>query len=155
MNAPGEKPSVKRVRVALRWAGSTAEIIALAATARSAREAADSLGVALGAIVKSLVFTVDGQPAMALVAGVAVAYAAAGEISRPVPGGMTISAVPIKASADVNRDLVVDRHDLMAVVRNMGSRPVSPVREDINHDGRIDVLDLAIVARYLGEEVPR
>ena len=69
MNAPGEKPSVKRVRVALRWAGSTAEIIALAATARSAREAADSLGVALGAIVKSLVFTVDGQPAMALVAG--------------------------------------------------------------------------------------
>ena len=69
MSSLSEKPSVKRVRAALGWAGSTAEIVELAATARSAREAADSLGVALGAIVKSLLFTVGGEPAMALVAG--------------------------------------------------------------------------------------
>ncbi len=64
-----ETPSVERVRAALAQAGSKAEVVALTRTARSAREAADSLGVALGAIVKSLVFTVGGQPAMALVAG--------------------------------------------------------------------------------------
>lgn len=62
-------PSVARVAQALRAAGSRAEVIALAETARSAEEAADSIGCELGAIVKSLVFTVGGQPVMALVAG--------------------------------------------------------------------------------------
>ncbi len=69
MTLPAKSASVERVRAALAWAGSSAEIVALTETARSAREAADSLGVALGAIVKSLVFTVGGEPAMALVAG--------------------------------------------------------------------------------------
>ncbi len=64
-----ETPSVERVRAALGWAGSSAEIVALTGSARSAREAADSLGGALGAIVKSLVFTVGGEPVLALVAG--------------------------------------------------------------------------------------
>ena len=90
MSLPAESPAVGRVLAALRWAGSTAEVVALAATARSAREAADSLGVALGAIVKSLVFTVGGQPAMALVAGdrrcdegaLAAALGLAGEVRR-------------------------------------------------------------------------
>ena len=36
--------------------GSAAEVIALADTARTAQDAADSVGVELGAIVKSLVF---------------------------------------------------------------------------------------------------
>ena len=88
---------------------------------------------------------------VALVAGAAIVYAAVTEISRPVPGGMTVNVVPIERSVDVNDDLLVDPLDLMAIARKMGSRPASPVREDINHDGRIDVLDLAIVARYLGE----
>jgi prolyl-tRNA editing enzyme YbaK/EbsC (Cys-tRNA(Pro) deacylase) len=66
---PLSNPSVQRVQAALRQAGSSAEVIALAETARSAQEAADSIGCALGAIVKSLVFTVGGQPVMALVAG--------------------------------------------------------------------------------------
>ena len=64
-----ERPAVLRVREALAAAGSEAEVIVLAGTARSAEDAARSVGVALGAIVKSLVFTVAGEPVMALVAG--------------------------------------------------------------------------------------
>ena len=69
MSALLERPAVVRVRAALTAAGSTAEIIALADTARSAQDAARSVGVELGAIVKSLVFAVDGRAVMALVAG--------------------------------------------------------------------------------------
>ena len=64
-----QRPSVRRVQEALTRAKSDAKIIALTATARSAQDAADSLGTALGSIVKSLVFTVDGQAVVALVAG--------------------------------------------------------------------------------------
>ncbi|MBA2691764.1 MAG: YbaK/EbsC family protein [Rubrobacter sp.] len=45
-----------RVEEALRKAGFENEIVALDATARSAKEAADSLGVEVAQIVKSLVF---------------------------------------------------------------------------------------------------
>ena len=41
----------------------------MASTARSAEDAAASIGTPLGSIVKSLVFTVGGAPVMALVAG--------------------------------------------------------------------------------------
>lgn len=64
-----EKASVRRVREALAAAGSGAEVVELAETARTAEDAARSLGVEVGAIVKSLVFTVAGEPVMALVSG--------------------------------------------------------------------------------------
>ena len=44
-------------------------MIELETTARTAEDAARSLGVPVGAIVKSLLFTIDGDPVMALVAG--------------------------------------------------------------------------------------
>ena len=69
MTTPLGSSTVQRVQQALIDAGSPAQIRALAETARSAQEAADTLGVALGAIVKSLVFVVGEQPVMALVAG--------------------------------------------------------------------------------------
>ena len=69
MNALLDRPSVKRVRDALAAAGSTARVIELAETARTAADAAASLGVEQGAIVKSLVFAIDGRAVMALVAG--------------------------------------------------------------------------------------
>ena len=50
-------------------AGSSSRVIPLAETARTAEDAAQALGCALGQIVKSLVFTVGGEPVMALVAG--------------------------------------------------------------------------------------
>jgi prolyl-tRNA editing enzyme YbaK/EbsC (Cys-tRNA(Pro) deacylase) len=64
-----EHPAVRRVQSALREKGSRADVIELEATARTAEDAARSLGVAVGAIVKSLLFTIDGDPVMALVAG--------------------------------------------------------------------------------------
>ena len=69
MSALLERPAVKRVRAALAAAGSAAEVIALADTARSAQDAARSVGVEPGAIVKSLIFAVDGHAVMALFAG--------------------------------------------------------------------------------------
>ncbi len=64
-----QHPSVMRVRAWLAQAGSTAEVIELNEMARSAQDAADSIGTELGSIVKSLVFAVAGKPVMALVAG--------------------------------------------------------------------------------------
>jgi prolyl-tRNA editing enzyme YbaK/EbsC (Cys-tRNA(Pro) deacylase) len=64
-----ERPAVRRVRAALAAKGSRAEVIELAATARTAEDAARALGVEVGAIVKSLVFLIDGRPVLALVAG--------------------------------------------------------------------------------------
>lgn len=61
--------SVQRVRDALARLGSPAEIVALPATARTATDAAAAVGCALGAIVKTLVFDLDGELALALVAG--------------------------------------------------------------------------------------
>lgn len=67
--SPLDHPAVRRVQAALREKGSRAEIIELETTARTAEDAARSLGVEVGAIVKSLVFTIDGDPVMALIAG--------------------------------------------------------------------------------------
>lgn len=62
-------PSVRRVRAALADVGAAHDVVTVASSARTASEAAASLGVPLGAIVKSLVFIVGGEPVMALVAG--------------------------------------------------------------------------------------
>jgi prolyl-tRNA editing enzyme YbaK/EbsC (Cys-tRNA(Pro) deacylase) len=64
-----QKKSVKRVRDALMAQGSEDKVIALSDTARTAEDAATALKVNVGAIVKSLVFDVEGQLVMALVAG--------------------------------------------------------------------------------------
>ncbi len=60
---------MQRMQTALAAAGSAARIIALSQTARTAADAATALGCPLGAIVKSLVFSVDDQPVMALISG--------------------------------------------------------------------------------------
>lgn len=64
-----DHPSVQRVQATLEAAGLTARVIALIETARRAEDAARAIGTALGSIVKSLVFTIDGRPVMALIAG--------------------------------------------------------------------------------------
>ena len=61
--------SVQRVIEALVAAGAEGRVVELAATARSAQDAAIALAVPVGAIVKSLVFAIGGQPVLALVAG--------------------------------------------------------------------------------------
>jgi prolyl-tRNA editing enzyme YbaK/EbsC (Cys-tRNA(Pro) deacylase) len=72
VNAPQgllARDSVRRVQQALVERGSEAQVIALATTARTAADAAASLGVPVGAIVKSLVFAIDGRAVLALIAG--------------------------------------------------------------------------------------
>ncbi|HET6909337.1 MAG TPA: YbaK/EbsC family protein, partial [Mycobacteriales bacterium] len=54
---------------ALREGGATGEVRALTESTRTAQEAASALGVPVGAIVKSLVFTADGEPVLVLASG--------------------------------------------------------------------------------------
>jgi prolyl-tRNA editing enzyme YbaK/EbsC (Cys-tRNA(Pro) deacylase) len=61
--------SVQRVEAALAAKGHAGRVVALTGTARTAEDAARACGVPVGAIVKSLVFEIAGQPVLALVAG--------------------------------------------------------------------------------------
>lgn len=61
--------SVQRVREVLAARGIQDRIVALAATARTAEDAAKACGVPVGAIVKSLLFEIEDAPVLALIAG--------------------------------------------------------------------------------------
>ena len=90
---------------------------------------------------------------LVLALGLGVAYAASSQVSRSVPGSITIHLVTIEEPADINRDGKVDRQDLLAVTRKLDTLAGLGLREDVNHDGVVDVLDLAIVARFFELEV--
>jgi prolyl-tRNA editing enzyme YbaK/EbsC (Cys-tRNA(Pro) deacylase) len=62
-------PNTTRVAQALRAAGAAGEVRSLADSTRTAQEAATALGVPVGAIVKSLVFTADGAAVLVLASG--------------------------------------------------------------------------------------
>ena len=49
--------------------GLRGAVIALAVDARTSQQAADALGVTVGQIAKSLVFTVNGRPLMVIASG--------------------------------------------------------------------------------------
>jgi prolyl-tRNA editing enzyme YbaK/EbsC (Cys-tRNA(Pro) deacylase) len=89
-----DHPGVRRVQAALAEKGSRAAVIELEVTARSAQDAADALGVELGAIVKSLLFTIDGAPVMALVAGDRRCE------TRALPGAFGRSGLVMRADAE-------------------------------------------------------
>lgn len=117
-----ERVAVKKVRDALGDAGLEDTVTELTDTARSAEDAANAIGCELGAIVKSLVFTIGRRFVMVLVAGdhqcveenVAKALNLEGEVARPqaseVKGitGFTIGGVaPIGLSHPL--PIVIDR----------------------------------------------
>lgn len=62
-------PATERVFRALQRAGATGSVRELDASARTAALAADQLGVPVGAIANSLVFTADGDPLLVLTSG--------------------------------------------------------------------------------------
>jgi prolyl-tRNA editing enzyme YbaK/EbsC (Cys-tRNA(Pro) deacylase) len=62
-------PTVARVQEALRTGGHTGEVIELAESTRTASEAAAACGVAVGQIVKSLVFLAGDDPVLVLASG--------------------------------------------------------------------------------------
>lgn len=82
------KASVQRVADALAQLGLHADITEFSESTRTAEEAAAAVGCTVGQIVKSLVFTVDGRPILALVSGVnrvdtgLLATVAGGQIAR-------------------------------------------------------------------------
>ena len=98
--------------------------------------------------------------------GAAIAYAASVEISREVPGSVTINLVthvplptsspvaPGRADAvlDVDRSGRIDSADLRAIAIKIGTTVIGEVKEDVNGDGSVDVLDLAGAASHFGQE---
>jgi prolyl-tRNA editing enzyme YbaK/EbsC (Cys-tRNA(Pro) deacylase) len=82
---------VARVQAALIEKGSEARVIELAEPVPTAQAAAKALGTELGAIVKSLVFTIDGEAVLVLVSGdrrcdtkaLAQAFGRTGLVMRP------------------------------------------------------------------------
>jgi prolyl-tRNA editing enzyme YbaK/EbsC (Cys-tRNA(Pro) deacylase) len=66
---PRKLGSRERVRNCLQARGLAEGVFEFERSTKTAQQAADAMGCELGQIVKSLVFVVDGQPVMALVAG--------------------------------------------------------------------------------------
>src|SRR5258705_1936454 len=64
------KPAIQKVRAAIAEHGLDREVIELEVPARTSQQAADALGVTVGQIVKSLVFSVDGRPRLVVASGV-------------------------------------------------------------------------------------
>lgn len=62
-------PAVERVETALRAAGIHKEVRWLDDSAPTAAHAAEALGVEIGAIANSLVFTLDGAPLLVMTSG--------------------------------------------------------------------------------------
>lgn len=62
-------PSVQRVRATLAQLGITDRIRTLDASTRTAREAAEALGVEVGQIASSLLFLADGAPVLVIASG--------------------------------------------------------------------------------------
>jgi prolyl-tRNA editing enzyme YbaK/EbsC (Cys-tRNA(Pro) deacylase) len=59
----------ERVQAALAALGLDTEVVRVPGSAKTAQLAAESVGCAVGAIVKSLLFVVDGTPVLVLCAG--------------------------------------------------------------------------------------
>jgi prolyl-tRNA editing enzyme YbaK/EbsC (Cys-tRNA(Pro) deacylase) len=117
------KPAVEKVRAAITENGLDRQVIELDVHARTSQQAADALGVTVGQIVKSLVFTADGRPLLVVASGAnrvdeqRLGELAGGRIRRADPAtvkaatGYTIGGVPpIGLASDltvyVDRDLL-------------------------------------------------
>ena len=122
------KPAVLRVQSALSELGLGGAVVELAVEARTSQQAADAVGVHVGQIAKSLVFTVDGAPVMVIASGVnrvderKLGRLAGGKVRRADAEtvkratGYTIGGVPPFAHETalpiwVDEDLL--RHDLI------------------------------------------
>lgn len=82
------RPHVQRVQLALRALGSSADVIEVPVSTRTAAEAAAALGTSVAQIVKSLVFVAGEQPVLVLTSGservsiAKVRVVIAGEVKR-------------------------------------------------------------------------
>lgn len=123
MAESGLRPAAEKVQAAINEHGLDRRVIALPVHARTSQQAADALGVTVGQIVKSLVFTADGRPVLVAASGVnrvdeqRLGELAGGKIRRADPDtvkratGYSIGGVPPIALATplpvyVDRDLL-------------------------------------------------
>ena len=102
---------MERVQSAIAALGLRSAVIELAVNARTSQQAADALGVTVGQIAKSLVFTVNGRPLMVVASGAnrvdeaKLGRLADGKVRRASPEtvkqatGYTIGGVPPLAHA--------------------------------------------------------
>ena len=100
------KPAVLKVQAAITGHGLDRRVIELEVHARTSQQAAEALGVTVGQIVKSLVFTAAGRPLLGAGSGAnrvderRLAELAGGQIRRADPAtvkqatGYTIGGVP-------------------------------------------------------------
>ena len=54
---------------------------------------------------------------------------------------------------DIDGNGKVDQRDLKLIARKLNAHPAGVIREDVNRDGIVDVVDLAIVAWHFGQDV--
>lgn len=69
MSNATEQQSVIKVRDALHLLGAQGEVRELDDSARTAKEAADALGIEVGQIANSLIFMADGEPVLVMASG--------------------------------------------------------------------------------------
>jgi prolyl-tRNA editing enzyme YbaK/EbsC (Cys-tRNA(Pro) deacylase) len=69
MSQDTEQQSVTKVRRALALLGARGEVRALDDSARTAKEAADALGIEVGQIASSLIFLADGEAVLVVASG--------------------------------------------------------------------------------------
>jgi prolyl-tRNA editing enzyme YbaK/EbsC (Cys-tRNA(Pro) deacylase) len=117
------KPAAERVQAAIAGHGLDRRVIELPIHARTSQQAADALGVAVGQIVKSLVFTADGRPILVAASGAnrvderRLGELVGGRIRRADPetvkqatgyaiGGVPPIGVPAGLAVYVDRDLL-------------------------------------------------
>ncbi len=105
------KPAVQKVQSAIGELGLTGTVIELAVEARTSQQAADALGVTVGQIAKSLIFTVNKSPLLVIASGAnrvdegKLGKLAGGKVRRADPEtvkqstGYTIGGVPPFAHA--------------------------------------------------------
>lgn len=138
--------SAQRVQAALRAAGVAAQVVELAVAARTAQQAADALGIAVGQIAKSLIFRAvsSGRAVLVIAAGdrrvdeARVAAALGEPIERATPefvrehAGFAIGGVAPVAHARPMRTFVDASLRRFAVVWAAGGTPhcVFPIAPD-------------------------
>lgn len=69
MSESTEQQSVIHVRNTLKLLGAQGEVRRLDDSARTAKEAADALGIEVGQIASSLIFLADGEPVLVIASG--------------------------------------------------------------------------------------
>jgi prolyl-tRNA editing enzyme YbaK/EbsC (Cys-tRNA(Pro) deacylase) len=122
------KAAAQRVQSAIRELGLERDVIELAVTARTSQQAAEAVGVTVGQIAKSLVFTVDRAPVLVIASGAnrvdegKLGHLAGGAVRRADPetvrqatgyaiGGVPPFAHPSALPIYIDRDLL--QYDLI------------------------------------------